>query len=495
MLFSSRTGAGERAVVDALNASQAVIEFTPAGQIVTANSQFLTLTGYALSELKGRSESTLCEADEANSDAYRRFWQALNQGQGQCEAVKRQAKDGRTLWLQATYLPVKDGSGRVTRVVALASDVTATKTREADAVGQLEAISRAQAVIEFTPAGEVITANDNFLTVMGYRLDEIRGKPHSLFCDTAFASSADYRKFWEALRAGQFQAGEYRRLGKGGRDVFIQANYSPILDAAGKVVKVVKFATDISETVRRRQRNDQLGQAIHGDLGGVINSMSEANRMTSAASSVSTETESVIGSMAAASEELSQSVRDIAQSMSHARGGVESVFKHAETANAQAATLNQSAASMTNIVTMIQSIAGQINLLALNATIESARAGEAGRGFAVVASEVKNLANQAAHSTQTISSEISNMQAVTNEVVGALGLISSSMNAVLENVASVASAIEQQNAVTSEITHNMQTAVKSVHDIRDSLDRIGSTFASVSDASEKVRNNVETLVA
>ena len=494
MLFSLKTAAEGRAVMAALSASQAVIEFTPAGIILTANANFLTAVGYSLDEIRGRHHSLFCEPEHADSDAYRRFWQDLAQGQFQAAAFKRRARDGRVLWLQATYNPIRDGSGKVVKIIKFASDITEAKLRELDHAGKVDAIGRAQAVIEFTPAGDILTANDNFLAATGYRLDEIQGRHHSLFCEPAVAGSDAYRRFWDELKQGRLQAGEFRRLGKGGGEVFIQANYNPIFDDTGAVVKVVKFATDITDTVRRRRRNDDLGQAVHSDLGGVMASVAEANRLTSAAAMASAETGSVIDNMAAASEELSQSVQDIAHSMGQARDGVEDVFKHAETANAQAATLNTSAAAMTHIVTLIQDIAGQINLLALNASIESARAGEAGRGFAVVASEVKSLANQAAASTKTIAGEIATMQAVSHDVVSALGLISHSMNAVLANVASVAGAIEQQNAVTGEITHNMQSAVRSVHGIRDSLDSIGATFAQVSDASEKVKGNVEVMV-
>ncbi len=495
MLFTSKTASDGRAVMAALSASQAVIEFTPAGTILTANANFLALSGYSLDEIRGRHHSLFCAADQATGEDYRRFWQDLANGEFQAAAFKRFGKGGRVMWLQATYNPIQDSAGKVVKVIKFASDITEAKQREIDFAGKVDAIGRAQAVIEFTTAGHVLSANSNFLDAMGYALSEIQGKPHAQFCDPAYAASAEYRHFWDELRRGRFQAGEFRRLGKGGREVFIQANYNPILDDTGAVVKIVKFATDVTDMVRRRRRNDELGQTIHGELGGVMTSVDEANRMTATAASVSGETSSVIDAMAAAAEELNQSVRDIADNMSQARGGVESVFKHAETANAQATTLNASAAAMTNVVTLIQGIAGQINLLALNASIESARAGDAGRGFAVVASEVKSLAHQAAQSTQTIAGEIANMQTVTNEVVNALGLISTSMNTVLENVASVASAIEQQNAVTGEITYNMQSAVKSVHGIRDSLDRIGITFAHVTEASEKVKDSVEVMVA
>jgi methyl-accepting chemotaxis protein len=261
------------------------------------------------------------------------------------------------------------------------------------------------------------------------------------------------------------------------------------------VVKIVKFATDVTAAVTRRLRNERLSHSINRDLGEVVDQVNTATGMATGASDASNDTGGVINSVAAAAEELSQSVRGISQSMTYARTGVEDVFRHAEGANSRAGQLTQSATAMNNVVTLIQDIAGQINLLALNATIESARAGDAGKGFAVVASEVKNLANQAANSTKTIAAEIATMQAVSTEVVEALTLISTSMNTVLENVASVAGAIEQQNAVTAEITHNMQSAVSSVGQIQGSLGRIRDTFGVVADTSERVKQDVETLVA
>jgi methyl-accepting chemotaxis protein len=497
MLFSKNNSVrtADRSIVEALHTSQAVIEFTPSGQVITANKNFLEVVGYRLEDIAGQHHSLFCDPAYVKSDEYGRFWSALAAGSFQSGEFKRFAHGGRVLWLQATYNPIRDRSGRVVRVVKFAADITASKIHALDSTGKVAAIDRSQAVIEFTPAGHVITANPNFLASLGYRLEEIFGQHHSLFCDPEYARSADYSAFWVALGRGEFQMAEYRRIGKGGREVYIQASYNPIFDDTGAVVKVVKMATDTTEMVRKRLRNDKLGHEINGELGSVISQMMVATEMATGASGASTETGGIVNSVAAASEELSQSVREIAHSMVQTRTEAESVFRHAETANASASGLSQSAASMNNVVALIQDIASQINLLALNATIESARAGEAGKGFAVVASEVKSLANQAASSTKTIAVEIANMQSVTTDVVGALGLISSSMNSVMENVASVAGAIEQQNAVTGEISLNMQSAVSAVQQIEDSLCHISSTFAKVSEASEQVKQNVEILVA
>lgn len=489
--FTKSSVREEQAVIAALNASQAVIEFTPDGYILTANSNFLQTVGYSLEDIKGRHHGLFCDPAYIDTEEYRRFWRDLGNGEFASNEYKRFGKGGRVIWLQATYNPIRDERGKVVKVIKFASDITDTKLQELDYRGKMSAIGRVQAVIEFATDGTILTANDNFLKTLGYSLKDIEGQHHRMFCDAAYIQSADYRSFWHKLAQGEFQAGEFRRIKRDGADVYIQAAYNPIFDDTGAVVKVVKFATDITEIVKKRMRNEALNQ----NLNEVIEQILVCNRMAGSASDASSETGAIINSVAAASEELSQSVHEISHAMTSAKSSVEGVFDHTSHANTSASTLNNSAVAMTGIVTLIQDIAGQINLLALNATIESARAGEAGRGFAVVASEVKSLANQAARSTQTIASEIANMQAVTNEVVEALGLITQSMTGVLENVSSVASAIEQQNAATGEISHNMQTAVGAVGQINDSLSTISETFSQVADASAKVKSEMETLVA
>ncbi len=488
-MFFKATNTDDKAVIAALNASQAVIEFTPTGNILTANANFLSCVGYDLNEIQGKHHGIFCDANYVKSDEYKRFWQDLGRGEFASNTYKRFGKGGRIIWLQATYNPLKDASGKIVKVIKFASDITESKTREIDFIGKVNAISRAQAVIEFLPNGEIITANDNFLSAMGYHLHEIKGQHHRMFCAREYTETQEYQRFWESLARGEYQAAEYCRLAKGGREVYIQATYNPVFDDTGMVVKVVKFATDITAAVRKRLRNNELNT----ELGHVVDRIGEAHEKAGIAATASTETGAMINGVAAASEELAQSIRGISASMGQARESVEGVFKHTENANNSATSLNRSAASMNNVVTLIQDIAGQINLLALNATIESARAGEAGRGFAVVAAEVKTLANQAARSTQTISVEIASMQSVTTEVVEALGLISTSMDSVMDSVTQVAGTLEQQTAATSEITHNMQAAVTAVNEINESLDNISFTFSEVAEASEQVKLEMDKL--
>ncbi len=494
-MFRRNAPANQASIVNALNASQAVIEFTPDGKILTANDNFLAVMGYGRDEIVGQHHRLFCDPAFAESEDYHRFWRDLAAGKFQSSAFKRYGKNGRVVWLQATYNPVVDAQGKVTRVIKFASDITRAKLDELDYAGKIHALDRAQAIIEFTPQGDILTANDNFLAAMGYGLHEIRGRHHEMFCDPDYVRSAAYRQFWDKLARGEFVADEFKRIGKGGRPVYIQASYNPVMDDTGAVIKVVKFATDVTAAVNRRLSNDQIGREIDGELKGVLAQMDGASHMASGASSASTETSSMVHAVAAAAEELSASVRDIAQNMTTAQSSVEGVFKHAETANTYASTLSESAKAMTNVVDFIQNIASQINLLALNATIESARAGEAGKGFAVVASEVKTLANQASSSTKTIGDEIAKIQTVSTEVAGALELISNSLTHVLGNVASVASAIVQQQAVTGEISGNMHAAVTAVQEIEESLTRINTAFDAVVTASTEVKGKVDRLVA
>ncbi len=232
----------------AASRSQAVIEFELDGTIITANDNFLTVLGYTIDEIQGEHHRIFVDRTYANSQEYRQFWDKLNRGEFAAGEFRRITKDGREVWIQASYNPVFDASGKPIRVIKFATDITAEKLRLADYHGQLAAISKAQAVIEFNLDGTIIHANDNFLSTLGYSLDEIKGKHHSLFVETQYAQSREYQQFWDDLRAGKFQQAEYKRFGKGGKEVWIQASYNPIFDANGKPFKVVKYATDTTQT-------------------------------------------------------------------------------------------------------------------------------------------------------------------------------------------------------------------------------------------------------
>ncbi len=417
---------GDRSKVVAIGRAQAVIEFKLDGTIVTANENFLTTMGYSLGEIQGKHHSMFVEASERDSAGYREFWAKLNRGDYQAAEYKRIGKGGREIWILASYNPILDDHGEPIGVVKFATNVTEQRLKNADLAGQLEAIGKSQAVIEFNLDGTIITANDNFLAALGYALTDIKGRHHSMFVDAAERDTPAYRQFWVSLARGEYQAGEYKRIARGGREIYIQASYNPILDLNGRPFKVVKYASDVTKQVLVRIGNERV--------------------------------RAMMESVAAGAEELNASVREISEAMVKSRETASGAVDKVATADSQAKRLSDAAQSMSGIAQMIGDITGQINLLALNATIESARAGDAGRGFAVVASEVKNLANQAKQATDKIGTEIGSLNDISADVLKALETIRKSIQDVSEYVTSTAAAIEEQSVVTNEMSSSMQRA-------------------------------------
>ena len=423
---SKLRGMADASKIAASDRAQAVIEFNVDGTVRTANGNFLKALGYSLDEIQGKHHSMFVPQAERDSAAYREFWAKLNRGEYQAGEYKRIGKGGKEVWILASYNPMLDETGKPFGVVKFATEITGQKLKNADLSGQIDAIGKSQAVIEFNMDGTIITANENFLGAMGYTLGEIRGKHHSLFVEPSERESAEYREFWASLNRGRYQAAEYKRIGKNGKEVYIQASYNPILDLNGKPFKVVKYATDTTRQVLVRMGNERV--------------------------------RGMMESVAAGAEELNTSVREISEAMTKSRETAQGAVERVGAADAQAQRLANAAQSMSGIVEMINNITGQINLLALNATIESARAGEAGRGFAVVASEVKSLATQAKQATDKIGEEIASLNAISGDVAGALTAIKQAITNVSEYVTSTAAAVEEQSTVTSEMSNSMQRA-------------------------------------
>ncbi|MEW5421973.1 PAS domain S-box protein [Amorphus sp. 3PC139-8] len=474
-------------VLAALDRSLAIIEFTPEGRILRANENFLKLMGYSRDELVGGHHEMFVPAAVRESAAYATFWTDLRAGHYKDAEFPRVTKSGGTVWIRATYNPVFDG-GKVVKVVKFATDVTADKRRAASFEGQIDAISKSQAVIHFTLDGTILDANDNFLATLGYRMDEIRGRHHSMFVSDDYRKSPDYRRFWEALAKGEYQSGEYQRIGKGGRIVYIQATYNPILDETGKPISVVKFAIDRTEQVTDRLRREQIQKEIDTDLGRISEEISDTSRQASSAASASAQTSSNVQAVASGAEELAASVAEISQQVTHALRITEEAVTEGERTNAIVTGLSDAAQRIGDIVDLINSIASQTNLLALNATIEAARAGDAGKGFSVVAAEVKNLANQTAKATDEIGSQIQSVQSATQHAVDALKMIGERINDINTISSSIASAVEEQTAVTRDMSENMQTAAHGVDTILQNMSAIAQSTHQVETATQQVRD-------
>lgn len=481
----------DRALLSALDRSQAIIEFQPDGEIITANRNFLSVMGYSLEEIVGKHHSLFVEPSYRDSPEYQGFWNDLRAGKFQARQFKRIGKDGKEVWIEASYNPLFDASGKVYRVVKFATDVT-DRTREYyEMSGKLAAVDKSQAIIEFDLSGKILTANTNFLNALGYRFEEIHGKHHSLFVEPSYRDSQEYKNFWQNLHDGKFQAGKFKRIGKGGKEVWIEASYNPICDADGDVYKVVKFATDITQNIDqlRSIKANMLSYlaSIHGALDVVIN-------QSTSASSGATQTTDNVQTVAAGAEELHASVVEISQNMNRSSQATNEAYEKANATSQETGKLLDAAQSMNGIVSLIQDIAEQVNLLSLNATIEAARAGEAGKGFAVVATEVKNLASQVADATNQIGDEINNIQSVVNVVADGLGQINHSIEGARGFVSVVAGAVEEQSAVARDMSSNMQSASQAVNDVSSSLSSIVEAVENVRAALDQAQDAVHHIV-
>jgi methyl-accepting chemotaxis protein len=479
----------------AIGKAQAVIEFQMDGTIQTANENFLKTVGYQLEEIRGKHHGMFVTDDYRQSAEYREFWAKLNRGEYVAGEFFRVGKGGKEVWIQASYNPILDQTGKPFKVVKYATDITAQKLKNADYLGQIEAIGKSQAVIEFQLNGTIVHANDNFLNTMGYRLDEIRGKHHSMFATDELRNSPQYKEFWAKLNRGEYIAGNFQRVGKDGKKIWIQASYNPILDLFGKPFKVVKYATDITDQVAMADEVKSVAQIVAASATEmqanskiVAATAEETSRQSQVVAAASEEATRNVETVSSAAEELSASIAEIACHVQDASKMTTQAVNQANQTNVTIKQLGESSAEIGQVVKVITSIAQQTNLLALNATIEAARAGEAGKGFAVVANEVKELARQTGKATEEISQKISAIQTATSQAVAAIGSIGESIGKINEISTTIAGAVEQQTAATNEISRNVAEAAKGTAEVT-------SNIAGVSKAASEAGKSASDMLA
>ncbi|MBD9469482.1 methyl-accepting chemotaxis protein [Pseudoxanthomonas sp. PXM01] len=536
-----------QAQVDALHKVQAVIEFDLAGNILTANANFLGALGYTLPEIVGRHHRMFVDGDYAASADYRDFWARLGRGEFDEGQYRRLGKGGREVWIQASYNPVFDPHGKPYKVIKFATDITRERLQAADYAGQLAAIGKSQAVIEFDLAGTILSANRNFLDAMGYTLEEVQGRHHSMFADAAYRDSAEYRAFWQKLGRGEYDAGQYLRHGKGGREIWIQASYNPIFDASGRPVKVVKYATDVTAQVRATlamqaalaQSRQVVQAAQSGDLTARVPTRDKDGAVAELCQGINALVEmmgSLVGDIHGAAEVVNAGVRDIAagnsdlsvrteQQAASVEETASSVAELSATVRHTAdnarmaadlavgatdvaarggqvvhgvvdtmAQINASSRRIADIIGVIDGIAFQTNILALNAAVEAARAGEQGRGFAVVASEVRSLAQRcggaAREIKQLIGDSLARVEAGSRQVEDA----GANMEEIVASVARVSALIGQISQASQEQSLALDQVNQTINHIDHNTQQNAALVEEASAAAHSLQDQAAQLL-
>jgi len=541
-------GLNMRRQVAAISRSLPIIEFDLDGNVLRANENFIRASQYSREELRGAHHRLFVDPVYRETPAYREFWARLRRGETQSAQYKRMGKNGRVVWVQATYYPLAGWTGRPYKVVKHTVDITEQMMKLADGLGQLAAISKAQGVVEFDLDGTIRTANPNFIDIIGYTLEELRGRHHSMFVDAAERDSPAQRALWAKLARGEYDAGQYRRIAKGGRELWMQASYNPILDAEGKPFKIVQYASDVTAQVRFsselqsavREAQGVVSAAARGDLtrrvpvtgkteeiaalSEAVNSLIEvmvalmqqikqatrevhkgAEEISAGNANLSQRTDAQASSLeeaASSMEEMASSVKHAAENAAQANELAIDACEQAERGGAVVGAavtamtgINTASAKIADIIGVIDAIAFQTNLLALNAAVEAARAGEQGRGFAVVASEVRSLAGRSATAAKEI-------KALIQDSVARVGEGSRLVDESGRTLQAIVAAIKKVTGIVADIavaSREQSSGIDQVNRVVVQMEQVTQQNAALVEeaaaASESILQQVRALAA
>ena len=480
-IFNFLNNENDNAQINGANENFAIISFQTNGTIISANRNFLDTLGYKSSEVVGQHHKIFCDKQYISTTEYEIFWDDLRKGISKIDEFKRIKKDGSSVWIQASYTPIKNKNGKVTRVIKFAQDITDRKLQTSGFKAQLNAIGKSNAVIEFDMTGTILNANDNFLNTLGYTENEIIGKKHNMFCESSYKNSDEYREFWKKLNRGEFDSGEYLRVGKNNKEVWIQASYNPIMDIDGTPYKVVKYAQDISAKKKIAFAVENTSKELTISAQDLYK---RAESLSNSASQTSAESEEASTSV----EEISQGSNNISEKLSLMLNSVDSISKFAKSAKnitkeAQSKSkvttvaidkLRDESSKISETVEVITQIAFQTNILSLNAAVEAATAGEAGKGFAVVAQEVRNLASRSDESAKKITDAIEFIQKLVKQSQDSI----ISINATIENMSNISTdivtSIKEQGTISRDVSMIMNESQIGINNIAETIQNVAN---------------------